>query len=76
MENEILKLINDYWKFDEFQQPMSSWHDKQDLIEAVKKQLQQHNVSYRAFDKEPINAYDLNQVAKHFPHPKRKRHGS
>lgn len=34
---EILKLINDYWKFDNFQGHASSWHDKQDLLEAVKK---------------------------------------
>jgi hypothetical protein len=32
---EILKLIEAYWKFDEMQQPMSNWHDKQDLLEAV-----------------------------------------
>lgn len=29
---EIVRAINDYWKFDDNQQPMSSWHDKQDLI--------------------------------------------
>lgn len=34
---EILKLINDYWKFDNFQGHASSWHDKQDLLEAVRK---------------------------------------
>jgi len=25
---KIIKLIDDYWKFDEQQQPISSWHDK------------------------------------------------
>lgn len=34
---EILKLIDAYWKFDNNQQPMSSWHEKQALLEAVKK---------------------------------------
>ena len=36
MIEEIIKLIDAYWKFDEHQYPMSSWHDKHDLIEAVK----------------------------------------
>ena len=35
MIEEILKLIDAYWKFDENQHPMSSWHDKQDLLTAV-----------------------------------------
>lgn len=34
---EIIKLIDAYWRFDKYQMPMSSWHDKQDLIEAVRK---------------------------------------
>lgn len=37
MEQEILDLINRYWKFDDNQHPVSTWHDKQDLLEAVKK---------------------------------------
>jgi len=37
MIDEIIKLIDSYWKFDNDQQHLSTWHDKQDLIEAVKK---------------------------------------
>jgi hypothetical protein len=37
MIEEIIKLINAYWKFDEYQQHLSTWHDKQDLIDAVMK---------------------------------------
>lgn len=36
----ILKLIDSYWKFDSAQQPRSSWHDKQDLMEKVKEILE------------------------------------
>lgn len=39
MENEILDLIDRYWKFDNSQAPVSNWHDKQDLLEAVRKAL-------------------------------------
>lgn len=42
MENEILDLINRYWKFDDNQTPVSNWHDKQDLLEAVRKALRTH----------------------------------
>ena len=35
---EIVELVDAYWKFDSDQQPISSWHDKQDLI----KKLQAH----------------------------------
>lgn len=38
--HEIIKLIDSYWKFDGDQQPMSSWHDKQDLLKAVEEALQ------------------------------------
>lgn len=31
------KLINDYWLFDNYQQPMSGWHDKQLLLEVIRK---------------------------------------
>lgn len=37
MKTKILELINNYWKFDNDQQPMSSWHDKQDLIKEIEK---------------------------------------
>lgn len=35
MIDKIVNLINAYWKFDNDQQHLSTWHDKQDLIEAV-----------------------------------------
>jgi hypothetical protein len=45
---EILDLIDRYWKFDNDQTPVSNWHDKQDLLEAVRKALCIHDVSNRA----------------------------
>jgi beta-lactamase class D len=33
---EIIRLINAYWKFDNDQQHLSTWHDKQDLLEAIR----------------------------------------
>jgi hypothetical protein len=39
MQHEILDLIDKYWKFDEQQQPISSWHDKQDLLKTVQEEL-------------------------------------
>ena len=47
MENEILDLIDRYWKFDNDQTPVSNWHDKQDLLEAVRKALRIHDVMPR-----------------------------
>lgn len=44
MEHEILDLIDRYWKFDDNQTPVSNWHDKQDLLEAVRKALHIHDV--------------------------------
>jgi len=35
MKNKLTKLIDSYWKFDEDQQPSSSYHDKQDLLLAI-----------------------------------------
>ena len=43
MEHEILDLIDRYWKFDNYQTPVSNWHDKQDLLEAVRKALRTHH---------------------------------
>jgi hypothetical protein len=31
----IIELIDKYWKFDESQYPISSWHDKQDLLREI-----------------------------------------
>ncbi len=33
---EIIRLIDAYWKFDNDQQHLSTWHDKQDLLEAIR----------------------------------------
>jgi hypothetical protein len=38
-KEEILQFIDLCWKFDENQQPISSWHDKQDLLKALEKTL-------------------------------------
>jgi transcription initiation factor IIE alpha subunit len=48
MEHEILDLIDRYWKFDNDQTPVSNWHDKQDLLEAVRKALRIHDVVGRS----------------------------
>lgn len=34
---EIIKLINSHWRFDDNQMHLSTWHDKQDLIEIIQK---------------------------------------
>jgi len=34
-KEQIIDLVDKYWKFDESQQPMSSWHDKQDLLKLL-----------------------------------------
>jgi len=41
MEHEILDLIDRYWMFDKAQTPVSNWYDKQDLMEAVRKALEE-----------------------------------
>ncbi len=33
--NTINELINKYWRFDNNQQHLSTWHDKQDLLQAL-----------------------------------------
>lgn len=48
MEHEILDLIDKYWKFDNDQTPVSNWHDKQDLLEAVRKVLRIHDIVERS----------------------------
>jgi hypothetical protein len=40
MKEKILQMVDAYWKFDEAQQPTSSWHDKQDLLKALEELLQ------------------------------------
>tara|TARA_R110000803_G_scaffold131141_5_gene198425 strand:+ start:2821 stop:3048 length:228 start_codon:yes stop_codon:yes gene_type:complete len=36
-KKEVIQLINDYWKFDNDQDNLSTWHDKQDLISEIEK---------------------------------------
>lgn len=40
MTEKILQMVDAYWKFDDNQQPISSWHDKQDLLKALEELLQ------------------------------------
>ena len=35
MNSKIVKLINDYWRFDNDQDNLSTWHDKNDLIKEI-----------------------------------------
>lgn len=43
--HKILELIDAYWKFDNNQHPMSSWHDKQDLLKEVEKALEPESLN-------------------------------
>ena len=36
-KKQVIQLINNYWKFDNDQDNLSSWHDKQDLINEIEK---------------------------------------
>ncbi len=49
MKEKILQIVDAYWKFDNQQQPMSSWHDKQDLLKALE-ELLQHDVINQVCD--------------------------
>ena len=76
MEHEILDLIDRYWKFDDNQQPVSNWHDKQDLLEAVRKALRTHDVSGRSEQLPPnsITDKEYNDLMKAlYPKDNRKR---
>jgi hypothetical protein len=46
MKKEILNLIDSYWKFDD-QHPISSWHDKQDLLKAAEESLNKNEEDIR-----------------------------
>lgn len=35
MNSKIIKLINEYWRFDNDQDNLSTWHDKNDLIKEI-----------------------------------------
>ena len=36
-KKQVIQLINNYWNFDNDQDNLSSWHDKQDLINEIEK---------------------------------------
>ena len=48
MKEKILQMVDAYWKFDNQQQPISSWHDKQDLLKALEELLQPAVINYVA----------------------------
>lgn len=76
MEHEILDLINRYWKFDDDQTPLSNWHDKQDLLDAVRKALRIHDVVGRSEQLKPnsITDKEYNDLMKAlYPKDNRKR---
>lgn len=43
-KHKIIELIDAYWKFDDNQHPQSSWHEKQELLKKVEKELSQHDI--------------------------------
>ena len=49
-KDEIIKLINTYWRFDNDQDSTSTWHDKQDLISEIEQRqtLPLYSVSNRS----------------------------
>jgi hypothetical protein len=71
MKNEeIIELIDAFWRFDNNQQPMSSWHDKQDLLGKLRKMIQKtdrghliHNTFYLTdSEKELFEKYKSDRV--------------
>ncbi|QQV89970.1 hypothetical protein M1M27_gp26 [Cellulophaga phage Ingeline_1] len=59
-KDKIIKMINSYWKFDDDQQPLSSWHDKQDLISAIEKlSIPLTSVRLSLPDEDEINSMQL-----------------
>lgn len=53
---DIVKLIDKYWKFDNYQQHCSSWHDKEELLVKVGEICQE-------IDEEMKEAVELLKVA-------------
>lgn len=43
----IVKLIDAYWSFDEYQKPTGSWHDKQALLDRVSEMLSDGDLENR-----------------------------
>lgn len=40
MTEKIIQMVDAYWKFDDNQEPVSNWHDKQDLLKTLEVSLQ------------------------------------
>lgn len=34
---KIIDLVNSYWRFNKFQEPISTWHEKQDFLKEIEK---------------------------------------
>ena len=60
-QKEVIQLINDYWKFDNDQDNLSTWHDKQDLISEIEK-LNLSGVSHFADKEEPIGKFIIDNA--------------
>lgn len=41
--NKAIEKINLFWRFDNNQQPLSSWHDKQDCLESIRQSNQEES---------------------------------
>lgn len=59
--DEIIDLIDKYWKFDNMQYPLSSWHDKQDLLELLRK-----NTEFQPIHTIGIDEDELERLAKEY----------
>ena len=57
-KKQVIQLINNYWRFDNDQDNLSSWHDKQDLINEIEK-LTLTDVVSTCCDKVPSDSYYL-----------------
>jgi len=51
---EIIDLIDKYWKFDNNQQHASNWHDKQDLLELFRKSTTQPQPTMAAVEMKEV----------------------
>jgi hypothetical protein len=73
MKEKILQMVDAYWKFDNQQQPISSWHDKQDLKKALEELLQPDvikSVCECPFGTETIPIYTGEMICKCCGNPK------
>ncbi len=35
LKEKVIDLINSYWRFDSFQEPRSTWHEKQEFLKEI-----------------------------------------